>query len=263
MTLRVGWLSTANGAGSLGMLEAVLAAIDAGRLDARLEFVFVNRSRGHSIATDRYMELVESRGIPLVALSSRDFWRDRGGVPWSRLRGEFDREALSLLSDFRPDVSVQAGYMLYAPVLCQSLLMLNQHPALPGMTVGTWQDAIWDVIEARSPEAGSMVHVSTEELDSGPVVSCCRFPVFGPDWDSLWSAAGERPGRDRYDSDVGVTRLFDAIRHAGMLRERPLVVRTLGVIADGVVPLEGMRSGSFGQAMDLTDIVESDVAGMS
>ena len=261
MTLRVGWFSTANGAGSLGMLESVLSAVDAGRLDVRLEFVFVNRARGYSAATDRYMELVESRGIPLLALSSRDFRRAHGGAPWASLRAEFEGEVLSLLSGFSPDVSVQAGYMLYAPVLCQSLLMLNQHPALPGTTVGTWQEAVWDVIESRMSETGSMVHVSTEELDSGPVVAFCRFPVVGPLWDSLWEAAGEHPGRDRYNSDSGVSRLFDAIRQAGMLRERPLVVRTLGAIADGAVSLDGLRDGTLGQALDLTDVVESDVAG--
>ena len=262
MTLRVGWFSTANGAGSLGMLEAVLAAIDAGRLDARLEFVFVNRARGHSAATDRYLDLVESRGIPLVTLSSQDFRRERGGAPWATLRAEFDREVLSLLSDFSADVSMQAGYMLYAPILCRALLMLNQHPALPGTTVGTWQDAVWDVIEARMSETGSMVHISTEELDSGPVVSFCRFPVVGPAWDSLWSAAGARPSRDRYNSDGGVSQLFDAIRNAGLLRERPLVVRTLGAIADGTVPLDGLRDGSPARALDLTELVQSDVAGM-
>ena len=283
MTLAVGWFSTANGPGSLGMLESVLAAIDSGQLDVRLEFVFVNRARGHSAATDRYMELVESRGIPLVTLSSRDFRRERGGAPWAALREEFDCEVLSLLSGFRADVSMQAGYMLYAPVLCRELLVLNQHPALPGTTVGKWQDAVWDVIESGMPETGSMVHVATEDLDSGPVVSYCRFPVTGPGWDSLWDGAGASPSRGRISTvsaregcrlgagagpshgrgsggGDGVSRLFDAIREAGLLRERPLVVRTLGAIADGTVPLAGLRHGTLGPALDLSDAVESDVA---
>ena len=263
MTLAVGWFSTANGPGSLGMLESVLAAIDSGRIDVRLEFVFVNRARGHSAATDRYMELVESRGIPLVTLSSRDFRRERGSAPWADLREEFDCEVLSLLSGFRADVSMQAGYMLYAPVLCRELLVLNQHPALPGTTVGRWQDAVWDVIESGRPEAGSMVHVATEDLDSGPVVSYCRFPVTGPGWDSLWDGAGASPRRGRSSGGGdGSSRLFDAIREAGLLRERPLVVRTLGAIADGTVPLAGLRHGTIVPALDLSDAVESDVARM-
>lgn len=261
MTLRVGWFSTANGAGSLGMLESVLSAIDAGWLDVRLEFVFVNRTRGHSAATDRYMELVESSGIPLVTLSSRDFRRERGGAPWAGMRDEFDREVLSLLSGFSADVSVQAGYMLYAPILCRELLVLNQHPALPGTTVGKWQDAVWDVIEGRKTETGSMVHVATDDLDRGPVVSYCRFPLIGPEWDLLWDDAGARPRR--VGGGEGVLRLFDAIREAGLLRERPLVVRTLGAIADGTVPLDGLRNDALGQALDLTDAVEADVALLS
>ena len=68
--LRLGWFSTGRGEGSRGLLTAALDAIDSGRLNAQIEFVFVNRERGQHEGTDRYMDLVESRGIPLVTLSS-------------------------------------------------------------------------------------------------------------------------------------------------------------------------------------------------
>ena len=71
--LKLGWFSTGRGEGSYGLLKATIDAIDSGRLNAAFEFVFVNRSRGQTKATDRFLDLVESRGIPLVTLSSRDF----------------------------------------------------------------------------------------------------------------------------------------------------------------------------------------------
>ena len=264
MPLKVGWFSTANGPGSLGMLEAVLSAIDAGTLDAELEFVFVNRERGQTAATDYYMELVESRDIPLVAFSSRKFRRSRGNVIWSSLREDFDREVLTRLSDYSPDVVMQAGYMLYAPVLCQSLLMLNQHPALPGGTVGRWQDAVWDAVETRATEAGSMVHVSTPDLDRGPVVSFCRFEISGPAWERLWHDAVKRPEDPAERKTVEQSNpLFNAIRRAGLSRERPLVVRTLASIADGEIPLSLSRTRDVEAAIDLTEAVEADVKGQA
>ena len=261
MPLKVGWFSTANGPGSLGMLEAVLHAIDSRKLDAELEFVFVNRERGQTTATNRFMDIVESNGVPLVALSSRRFRTEHGNPPWASLREDFDRAALDRISDYAPDVCMQAGYMLYAPLLCDALPMLNQHPALPGGIVGMWQDAVWDCIESRAVEAGSMVHVSTADLDRGPVVSLCRFPIVGPQWETLWEDAAARPTNATVRAELeGTDPLFNAIRQAGLLRERPLVVRTLAAIANGKVSLDAIRSGKVGTPIDLTDTVESDVA---
>ena len=261
MPLKVGWFSTANGPGSLGMLEAVLHAIDSRKLDAELEFVFVNRERGQTTATDRFMDIVESNGVPLIALSSRRFRKEHGNPPWASLRKEFDRAVLDRISDYAPDVCMQAGYMLYAPLLCDALPMLNQHPALPGRAIGMWQDAVWNCIESRAVETGSMVHVSTADLDRGPVVSLCRFPIVGSQWETLWKDAATRPS----DATVRAALerddpFFNAIRRAGLLRERPLVVRTLAAIANGEVPLDAIRSGNVGTPIDLTDAVESDVA---
>ena len=242
------------------MLSAVLDAIDQGVLEASLGFVFVNRARGQTEATDRYLDLVESRGIPLVTLSSRDFRRRHGNAPWATLRTKFDAEVLAALAPHPVDVGIQAGYMLYAPLLCREMLLMNQHPALPGGTVGIWQDAVWDVITNRSRESGSMVHVSTEDLDRGPVVSYCRFPVVGNAWDALWSGLPIPNSGGWREMDADEQRLFDSIRQAGLLRERSLVVRTLAAIADGRVSLNQLVTGTHADPLDLTPHVEADVA---
>ena len=54
MTLRVGWFTTARGAGSRAMFEAVRDAIADGSLDARFAFVFCNREPGEDPATDEF-----------------------------------------------------------------------------------------------------------------------------------------------------------------------------------------------------------------
>lgn len=231
--LRLGWLSTGRGEGSLGLLNAALAAIDAGSLDARIEFVFCNRERGEAAGSDDFMSRVEGRGIPLVAFSSRKFRERNGGRPWPELRREYDLAALKSLDGFHPDVSVTAGYMLIAPELCKRFRMINLHPALPDGPIGTWQKVIWDLIDQRPERSGAMVNVVTEDVDAGPVLSYCSFPISGGEYSLLWDAVRGRPARQIKADDGESFPLFAAIRQAGLRRERPLLVRTLIAIADG------------------------------
>src|SRR3989304_7612525 len=80
MTLRVGWFSTGRGEGSRRLLPAVVDAIGRGELDAEIALVFCNRERGEYEATDGFLELAASYGIPCLTLSSRRFRRERGGA---------------------------------------------------------------------------------------------------------------------------------------------------------------------------------------
>ena len=79
MTLRIGWFTTARGPGSRGMFEHVERAVREGDLDAEFAFVFSNRERGESEATDSFFDLVEGAGILLVTCSSVTFRRSIGG----------------------------------------------------------------------------------------------------------------------------------------------------------------------------------------
>jgi folate-dependent phosphoribosylglycinamide formyltransferase PurN len=237
---------------------AVLDAIGTGGLDARLEFVFCNREDGQAEGSDQFLALVRERGIPLVAFSSQRFRKENGGRPWAELREDYDRAAIELLRPYQPDVSVNAGYMLIAPVLCRVHRMINLHPALPGGPAGTWQQVIWELIARRASESGAMVHVVTEDLDAGPVISFCRFPVRGAGLDQLWVEAEAQAVEELKKSPGEGLALFRAIRQAGIVRERPLLVHTLVEIADGRLSFDGAGRGP---AVDLTDAVERAVAG--
>lgn len=254
--LKVGWFSTGRGEGSYGLLSSALEAIDSGDLPAELAFVFVNRVKGQTKRTDRFLELVESRGIPLVTLSSRDFRRNNDNKPWAELREAFDEAAIELLRPHKADIAVHAGYMLIAPLLCSEYLTLNLHPALPGGTIGMWQQAVWDVITEGLDETGAMIHVSTEDVDEGPVLSTATFSVRGAEFDSLWAdvngadfdALKGEPGED--------LPLFKAIREAGLLRERPLLIETLKAVGEGRIEPTGV-----GDVVDLSVEVERAVVG--
>ncbi len=258
--LKIGWFSTGRGEGSLGLLQAAFDAIDSGDLPAELAFVFVNRVNGQTKRTDRFLELVESRGIPLITLSSRDFRRSHDNRPWAELREEFDRAAIELLRPHSADIAVHAGYMLIAPLLCSAYLTLNLHPALPGGTIGMWQQAVWDVITEGLDETGAMIHVSTEDVDEGPVLATAKFSVRGSEFD-----VGQQELRfltknfdfETIKRDVGEElQMFKAIRAAGLLRERLLLIETLKAVAAGRIDPTGA-----GDVVDLTPEVERVVGG--
>ncbi|MCZ6539340.1 MAG: formyltransferase family protein [Chloroflexi bacterium] len=254
--LKIGWFSTGRGEGSYGLLKSALDAVDSGDLPAEFAFVFVNRARGQTSRTDRFLGLVESHAIPLVTLSSRDFRRSHGDKPWPDLREDFDRAAIELLHPYSADIAVQAGYMLIAPLLCSEYLTLNIHPALPGGTIGMWQQAVWDVITEGLDETGAMVHVSTEKVDEGPVLATTRFSVRGDGFDSLWADIAGSDVRALKNERGEDLALFKAIRNAGLLRERPLLVETLKGVAAGRIDPTGA-----GDVTDLTPVVERLAAG--
>ena len=254
--LKVGWFSTGRGEGSYGLLRAVLNAIDSGDLKAELAFVFVNRFKGQTKRTDRFIELVEAHSIPLVTLSSRDFRRAKNDRPWEELREDFDRAAIDLLRPYSADIAVHAGYMLIAPLLCSEYLTLNLHPALPGGTIGMWQQAVWDVISKELDQTGAMIHISTEDVDEGPVLSTTRFSVKGDRFTSLWNEIASADLVELKESIGEELPLFKAIREAGLLRERPLIIETLKAVVAGRIDLTGSD-----EITDLTQEVENSVAG--
>jgi phosphoribosylglycinamide formyltransferase-1 len=257
--LKIGWFSTGRGEGSYGLLSSALEAIDSGDLPVELAFVFVNRVKGQTKRTDRFLELVESRGIPLITLSSRDFRRANDNRPWAELREAFDEAAIELLRPHKADIAVHAGYMLIAPLLCSEYLTLNLHPALPGGTIGMWQQAVWDVITGGLDETGAMIHVSTEDVDEGPVLSTAKFSVRGAEFDAgreeleMLDVAGLNYEQVKQEKGEDLL-LFQAIRAAGLLRERPLLVETLKAVASHRIDPTGA-----GHEVDLTLEVEQAV----
>ena len=85
----------------------------------------------------------------------------------------------------------------------------------------------------------------------------CIFPIRGSDFDPLWEESDNQDvTRLRRASDESLP-LFSAIREAGVVRERPLVVETLKAVADGRIDLDAIIGGEVTEPFDLTDCVET------
>jgi phosphoribosylglycinamide formyltransferase 1 len=251
--LGIGWFSTGRGEGSRGLLRFVQERIRQGRLDAQIQFVFSNRAPGEAAGSDQFLQLVQSYGLPLITLSSSQFRRARGG-PFSQHREEFDRQAMRLIQDYQPDICVLAGYMLIVSgAMCRQYPLLNLHPALPDGPIGTWQEVIWKLINDRSPQTGAMMHLATEEVDRGPVVSYFTVPITGGEFEPYWETLGQQDLAQIKAAQGEEFPLFQIIRQAEYQREPYLLLETLRAMSDGKITVkDGQVLDWSGQLLSMT-----------
>ena len=244
--LAVGWFSTGRGEGSLGLLKFIQQRISKGEIDARIQFVFSNREPGEGEGSDRFFQQVEDYGVPLVNFSSQKFRRTTGGG-FADHRLEYDREVMARLKQFSPDVCVLAGYMLIVGSdMCRHYTMLNLHPALPTGPVGTWQQVLWELIESGEDRTGAMVHLVTEDLDRGPVVTYFTFPIVGGHFDDCWREAEGKSISELKTTFGEELPLFRLIRQEEYRREPYMLAGTLKALAKDAIKVEGgqVRDGS-------------------
>lgn len=270
-TYKIGWFSTGRGPGSRGLLTAAHNAIASGEIKAEIEFVFCSRERGDAEGSDQFLRLVQEYQLPLIALSYQRFRKAQGARPpqagdipaW---RLDYDREIMERLKPFKPDLSILAGYMLViGPEMCRRYKMLNLHPAAPGGPKGTWQEVIWQLIAEKAQSTGVMMHLVTPELDRGPVVTYCTFPIRGVSFDPLWQQLDSHPIDEAKKTEGEENALFKLIRAEGVKREIPLILTTIKAFSEGRVEIEGSRvfdaSGCEVKGYDLTQEIEAKVTG--
>lgn len=255
--LRIAWLTTGRGPGSYGALEYTLKAIDRG-LAVEIAVVFLNRERGEAAPTDRLTAMVEERGIPVETLSSVAFRKARGGKlskpgqPLPAWRMEYDEAVVGKLRGYQFDLGIMFGYMLIATEpLYSAWTFLNDHPALPNGPVGTYQEVIAQLIRDRAEWSGCLFNVVTGDLDRGPVVTYCKFPILDQGNRVLWKF--EYPEEELAPDRREGLPLFQDIRAKGVARERPFLVETLRALATRDIALPPK------QAVDLTAAVEAAV----
>jgi folate-dependent phosphoribosylglycinamide formyltransferase PurN len=244
--LHIGWFSTARGNSSRILLNSVFEKIKTNHLDAQIDFVFCSREPGESEATDLFISQVHDYKIPLICFSVKKFAQachqpigaKDGDLPGWRI--EYDRRVMDLLKDFDCKLCLLAGYMLIVgPEMCERYNMINLHPALPDGPRGTWQEVIRQLIKENADESGVMLHLVTPQLDRGPVISFCRYPVKGPAFDPLWEALGKSPPYDIKAQPDQESELFKSIRQNGFAREIPLILHTLTAFSSGKIGISG------------------------
>ena len=252
MSIGIAWFASAKGQSSRLLFNAACEAIRDGQLDAEIVCVVCNRERGQSHNTDAFLDDVEAAGVPTISRSSGAWRQAVGGAisdpagelaPWRR---DYDAWIREQLDAYQPEIAMLAGYMLVvSDVLCDSLPMLNLHPALPGGPIGTWQAVIHQLIRDRATRSGMLLQRVTTELDRGPTVTWCQYPIVGPDFDALWAEHGNTLDQE--------TPLFRAIRSAGVARESLFILDSLQAIAAGA-PIPA--SAASGEGVEITERVE-------
>ena len=158
MNRRLGVLISGRGSN----LQAIIDAIDEGRLDAEIAVVISNTQQAQGLARAR------QAGIDTVVLIHKDF----------ASREAFDRAVVAELN--RRDVGLVclAGFMrLLSPAFISAFpnAILNIHPSLLPAFVGL--DAQRQAWEYGVKVSGATVHVVTPELDSGPIVRQAVVPI--------------------------------------------------------------------------------------
>ena len=143
-------------------LQALIAAIGDGRLDARIAVVISNRPLAPGL------EHARNAGIETVVVDHRQF----------AVRADFDRAIAAELTARNVAVVCLAGFMrLVGADLLEAFphAVLNVHPSLlpafPG--VNAQQQALQHGVKV----SGATVHLVTPELDAGPIVVQAAVPV--------------------------------------------------------------------------------------
>jgi phosphoribosylglycinamide formyltransferase-1 len=159
----------ASGGGS--NLQAIIDACEGGEIDAQVVLVVSNNSDAGALQRAR------THGIPDLHLSSRQFDSQE----------EFDTRLLEVLSEYKVDLVILAGYMkLLSPAVVSAYRnrMLNIHPALLPSFGGKGMYGIrvhQAVIESGAKFSGVTVHVVDEQYDHGPIVAQRVVPVMDDD----------------------------------------------------------------------------------
>lgn len=158
MTRRLGVLISGRGSN----LQALIDAIDEGRLDAEIAVVISNQVDAAGL--DR----AQRAGIETLVISHR-------GWP---SRAEYERELVTQLRARGVGVVCLAGFMriLSGPMIdAFPNAILNIHPALLPSFPGT--HAQQQALEHGVKVSGVTVHLVTRELDAGPIVLQRTVPV--------------------------------------------------------------------------------------
>jgi phosphoribosylglycinamide formyltransferase-1 len=160
--LRIGVMASGSGSN----FEAIVQAINTGRLGAEIPLLVVNNKNcGAHQRADRF-------GIHLEVVDHRSYPN----------REALDRQLVSLFQSHQVDVVVMAGWMrIVTDVLVKAFpeRLVNIHPSILPSFRGL--DAVGQALKAGVSISGCTVHIVTTELDAGPILAQAAVPVFGTD----------------------------------------------------------------------------------
>jgi len=167
--LTIGVLASGRGSN----LQAILDAIDQGRLKARVAVVISDNPRA------RALERARGRGIPA-------YFVDLGSHPDKE---SYEREIVALLQRYGVELVCLAGYMrIVGPAVLEAFpnRILNIHPTLlpafPGL------HAHRQVLNYGVRFSGCTVHFVDQGVDTGPIILQAVVPVLQDDTEETLAA---------------------------------------------------------------------------
>ncbi len=154
-------------------LQAIIEAIEAGRLDAEIAVVISDHEDAYAL------ERARKHGLEALHI-------DPAAYPG---RENYDRELAEALRTFGVELVVMAGFMrILSPVLIRAFprRIMNIHPALlpcfPGLHVQR------RALEHGVRFSGCTVHFVDEGVDTGPIIIQAVVPVLAGDTEETLSA---------------------------------------------------------------------------
>ena len=154
-------------------LQSIIDAIEAKRLDARIQFVLSNKADAYGLVR------AKNHGIPTEVLDHKSF----------PSREAYDQAVVELLQARGVDLVVLAGFMrLLSPVFIKAFSnrIMNIHPALLPAFAGL--NVQKKALEHGVRFAGCTVHFVNEECDEGPIIIQAVVPVFADDTEEALAA---------------------------------------------------------------------------
>ncbi len=154
-------------------LQAIIDAIQEGRLDARIGVVVSNKAQVEGL------ERAQKAAITTSVIEHKAF----------PSREAFDERVLEELREHEVDVVCLAGFMrILSPVLVRAFpnRVLNIHPALLPSFIGLHGQK--QALEYGVKVSGATVHIVDEELDHGPILLQATVPVRGDDTEESLAA---------------------------------------------------------------------------
>ncbi len=157
MTLALGIMASGTGSNA----QAIIEAINKGRLDAEVRLVFSNKPES------KVLERARAANIPYASLDHKAY----------KDRESFDRDVVDLLQNAGVDTIAMAGYMrLVTPPFLEAFpqRVLNMHPAILPAFAGA--HGIADTLAWGVRIAGCTVHFVDNIMDHGPVIIQAAVP---------------------------------------------------------------------------------------
>ncbi len=163
--------------GSGSNLQAIIDAIEADELDARINTVISNNPDAYGL------QRAQKHGLPIAVLDHHDY----------ASRELYDAALRQYIESVTPDYIVLAGFMrILSPAFINAFenRILNIHPSLlPAYKGLNTHQRVLDNDESRH---GVSIHLVTAELDDGPILLQAAYPIDASDSVEDLQARGHR-----------------------------------------------------------------------